>query len=154
MTIDAGDGADRIVIDVRAASYEITFGDGAAESDILVLADSFGPITSFSVLDFTAGSGGDIIQLRLFLDSYAVDWNSATNPFETGFLLLSQRGDDALILIDRDGGGDSFALLGTLENVSAAALNAVNLEFAPGTVAIVGTDEADSLSGTAGDDAI
>ncbi len=154
VTINAGDGADFILIDVRAASYEITLGTSAAHVDILALGNSFGPITSFNVLDFTAGSGGDMIQMRLFLDSYAPAWDPNTNPFQTGFLLLGQHGADAVILIDQDGGGDSFALLGTLENVSATALNAVNLEFTPGPVAIVGTDQADSLAGTAGNDDI
>ena len=157
VTIDGGAGTDQIQIDLRAASYDIIFGESGEHPDTLTLFDStFGPITSFRMLDFTAGSGGDVIRMAHFLDSYAALWDPATNPFATGFLRLAQSGADALILIDRDGGGDGFALLGILKTIDAAALNEVNLGFVPGAIAraAVGTDAADSLVGTSGHDLI
>ena len=53
-----------------------------------------------------------------------IGWDGVANPFATGHLLLAQSGADALILIDRDGGGNaySYALFGRLQNVAASLL--------------------------------
>jgi Ca2+-binding RTX toxin-like protein len=152
VVIDGGDGAERITIDVSAQSYAITFGASAQDSDILELAYTSAPVTAFTILDFTAGNGGDMIEMESFLEAYLFDWDGIANPFTTGHLLLAQSGADALILVDRNGGGDGYAVLGTLENINAASLTALNVDFLPGPVAIAGTSGDDGLVGTAGAD--
>jgi Ca2+-binding RTX toxin-like protein len=154
VTIDGGDGAERIIIDVSATSYSITFGDSPSDGDTLELAYSFSTPTSFTVHDFTAGNGGDVIEMANFLGGYLFDWDPLANPYDSGHLLLAQSGTDALILVDRNGGGDGFALLGRLENVDAAQLTELNLDFVAGPVAIAGTADADVLVGGAGADRI
>ncbi len=151
ITIDGGDGAEIIAIDLTAASYSITLGSDAGHSDIvrldyLALSES---VTAFTILDFTPGNGGDLLDYNVFLLGVLSGWDGIANPFATGHLQLAQGGADAVILIDRDGGGNSFALLGWLNNVDAAQLTALNLDFQPGeiAVAIPGTAGADMVDG-------
>ena len=149
VVIDGGAGDDEITIDVSAREYSISLGSGA---DLLVLYHQPGfALRTFTVHDFRA-SEGDRIDLDVLLERVLTGWNPATNPFDGGFLKLTQSGADTRLLIDLNGGGDSYTLLGTLQNFSAHNLNSANLGFDPGIIAIAGTDGSDSLVGTPGND--
>jgi Ca2+-binding RTX toxin-like protein len=143
--ITTGAGADRIVLDA-------TFGDG------LRIAD--GP--AIVITDFTAGAGGDILDIGAAIERLLA-WNPhAANPFASGHLVLVQDGADVIVRIDIDGaagpgdGGYYDRELFRLTNVNAADLTAYNLAgYAPDGSGLVrtivnGTSGSEWLNGDVG----
>ncbi|MFL6845742.1 MAG: beta strand repeat-containing protein [Allosphingosinicella sp.] len=133
INVDLGAGDDRLSFNFNAASatYSIALGAGA---DLLIVRRSGSGAPTMNnplhVTDFAAGAGGD----RLGFDNYldvppAGDWT--VNPFAAGYLALVQRGSDAVLRLDYDGGGDGFADFIVFEGVSAASLTAYNIGYAP-----------------------
>ena len=131
-TIDAGDGNDKVTIDMTGGDQTITLGSGA---DTLMLA---GNIHSFAignptrVTDFQVGT--DMLSLEQYLAAALQGWDRASNPFATGHLKLVQSGTDTLLQLDRDGGADSgysFATLLTFANTTAANFTAKELGYPP-----------------------
>ena len=157
VTINAGAGADRVILVMESTNYTITLG---ADSDRLRIATLDSGIVA--VTDFAAGNGGDQLELLTLFDNILIDWDEATNPFATGHMRLMQSGADTLVQIDRDAGGAAhgFVNLVTLRNVTAGALTAFNLGGFPsdGSVppgqTIIGTEFANLLSGNFGNDVI
>ena len=103
----------------------------------------FASATNSTVTDFTAGAGGDVIDLSYllqFLSGY-----SGPNPFGSGHLRLVQSGADTALEIDPDGtaNGSVWYPVATLQGVTAASLTAENLGgYDPGgavPVAIAGS---------------
>jgi len=133
INVDLGAGNDRLSFNFAAhrATYSITLGSG---SDLLIVRRSGSgapdPGSPVRVTDFAAGAGGD----RLGFDNYlnvpaGGDWT--VNPFAAGYLALVQRGSDAVLRLDYDGGGDGFVDFIVFEGVSAASLTAYNIGYAP-----------------------
>jgi len=110
-TVTTGAGSDRIALDIGSGG-EAQYG--------------FTPIT---ITDFTAGNGGDVLDLGEALN-YALQWSSsAPNPFANGYLVLVQDGSDVIVREEPLGGdfGSEYARdLFRLENVNAADLTAYN----------------------------
>ena len=109
------------------------------------------------VTDFLAGALGDRLVFAGMLSGAA--GYGGTNPFGTGYLQLRQDGTDTLIDWDSDGGGDGFAALIRLQNVTASALTGENLGFDPGGDAppgqfTIGTLDKQRLTGGPGSDHI
>jgi len=161
ITIDAGADGDFVEILIFQTDYDITLGAG---SDVLrTHSNQFFPSDAAVVVsDFAAGDSGDALSLLSYL-VHALDfWNLAANPFAAGYLQVIQRGGDAVIQMDKDGGGllYGFADLIVLENVSAAALTARNLGgyasngSATAGATIDGLATPDFVSGTSGGDLI
>jgi Ca2+-binding RTX toxin-like protein len=154
-----GDGNDVVGVGTARGAVTITLGPGADEVQLGTFLGDWlgGPIT---VSDFVPGAGGDVLRLHLFLTQYLVNWDGNANPFATKHLRLVQAGADAILQIDRDGGGNAFVNLVTFRNVSATAFTAHNLDRYPpngGPVVgdlIVGTAGPDVLRGTFGGDQI
>ena len=157
VTIDAGAGADRVILVMESTNFTVTLGADADRLRIATLDSG-----TVAVTDFAAGNGGDQLELLTLLDNVLDDWDEATNPFATGHMRLVQSGADTLVQIDRDAGGAAhgFVNLVTLRNVTAGALTAFNLGGFPsdGSVppgqTITGTQFADFLSGNFGNDVI
>ncbi|HIF79113.1 MAG TPA: calcium-binding protein, partial [Gammaproteobacteria bacterium] len=116
-TITGGDGADTI-----------TGGDGADTltgglgQDIFVYSSryDYGDV----ITDFTAGSGGDLLDFRPLFTALGY---SGADPFGDGWLQLEQSGVDLKVNLDRNGGGDSFNdTMATLKNVLASDFTTQN----------------------------
>ena len=101
--IDAGTGADRVMMSTQGLAISLSLGSGRDE---LVLPESalgtgqFGLIT---VTDFDVGSIGDKIDFVYALSSYLTNWDQTTNPFVSGHLKIIDRGSATVLQIDRDG---------------------------------------------------
>ncbi|MFS2108775.1 beta strand repeat-containing protein [Sphingomonas sp. Sphisp140] len=157
VSLDAGSGADRIELDYSnlATAYNFTFGAGA---DVLELlrTTSLTIGAAIHVTDFEAGAAGDRINFDRVLASLTGS-DRVTNPFASGHLALVQRGADAVVQIDLNGGGNDLRDLFVLEGVNAATLTSYNLGFAPNggaspSITADGTSGADILDGSGGND--
>jgi Ca2+-binding RTX toxin-like protein len=184
VTMTAGSDADRMrLVSYGAATYDLDFGGGNDWVNIEILggaarltlgagADTIhfgwyypGPANSPSngivtVTDFETGAGGDTIDFLGALTIGLSNWNHALNPFGTGHLRLIQSGANAVLQIDRDGGGDGYQTFMIFENRNASAFTLDNFDGYPtdGTVpegrSILGTVGNDELSGGAGNDSV
>jgi Ca2+-binding RTX toxin-like protein len=160
---DLGAGADVIQLgSLRdGARAELTLGEGA---DTVLIWRSIGatPIGAgqITIRDFEPGPDGDRLDWLEFLDVALTGWDRRSNPFATGHLRLVQAGVDAVLEIDRNGGGDGFITLITFENVSAAAFAFENFDGFPpdGSIPLnlvfTGTDLGETLIGSMGADLI
>jgi Ca2+-binding RTX toxin-like protein len=155
-TINAGTGDDRVAVDARAGAYTVTLGAGA---DRLTLNVGTAVVTTvasdIAVTDFAGGAGGDLFDLPAFLTTGAViGYVPGGDPFAAGFVGFFQAGTDALLQLDRDGGGDAFATLITFRNISADAIRSDNLGGLVRSLSLSGTPNGDRLIGDVGDDVI
>jgi len=128
-SVATGAGADRIVLNAQA-------GEALRNS---------GPISPTVITDFTAGAGGDILDIGAAIERLLF-WNPhADNPFASGHLLLIQDGSDVIVRVDVDGtgpgsGGFYDYDLFRLENVNASDLTAYNFAgYDPSGAALVRT---------------
>jgi Ca2+-binding RTX toxin-like protein len=181
ITIAVGDAGDRFI--AHAQPYfpaPITTIDLGVDADIdtVVLTASLmaqpiqmqQPVETVIVHNFTAGVGGDVLDISGFLSGFdpmslLQGWDGSTNPFSAGagggFARLRQDGADTLFEVNQNGIGDIFVPLARLVNVSAAALTAANLSpgFDPAGTApqggvFLGTANGDVIYGTIGGDTI
>ena len=131
-TIDAGDGNDKVRIDMTGGNQTITLGTGA---DVLTLSSSsnvFAVGNPTRVTDFVTGT--DKLSMDFYLANVLQGWDKVTNPFATGHLKLVQNGADTDLMLDRDGSavnGYSFAKLLTFANTTATNFTANDLGYAP-----------------------
>jgi len=154
-SLDGGGGADFFHLRAEGGTFSLTLGSGV---DRVYFSSFFNKDldTQFAITDFAAGAGGDRLEFADFILDAGSGWDGTTNPFATGHVRLVQSGADTLVEIDKDGGGDGFQLLVTLEGVTAAALTADNLDDFPsdGSPAaaadFTGTEDPDMLRGTNG----
>jgi Ca2+-binding RTX toxin-like protein len=115
------------------------------------------------ITDFTAGAGGDLLDLRDLFRNGASGFDGS-NPFGNGYLRLVQSEatpSDTLLQFDANGGGNGYVTLAVLKNVTATAL--VGANFNPGYptdgsempgILINGTLNPDTLLGSAGGDTL
>ena len=75
------------------------------------------------MIDFTAGPGGDAVDLTALLANLGY---SGVDAFADGWVRTVQNGAHTLVQVDADGGGDGFATLATLENLDELTLTADN----------------------------
>lgn len=160
-TADLGAGDDVILIGSTDTSGTLTLGAGR---DRAVLRDQyfgFAEATAIVITDFTAGAAGDVLDVGAVL-RLTSGYNSATNPFTSGYLRLVSSGSDTLVSLDYDGSGGSASLtpLFRLVNVAPGALTAANFNgYAPVggailNVSLAGTAGKDTLYGGAGNDTL
>jgi Ca2+-binding RTX toxin-like protein len=124
--IDAGTGDDTVSITNTAST--VTLGSGTDTLKPAPLANQ--PLQLITVTDFTAGTGGDRIDLSALANLF-VNYQG-NNPFGSGYLRLVQSGSDTLVQIDLDGSGstNTFATIVKLQNVTATNVTSEN--FVPG----------------------
>lgn len=161
--MDGGDGDDRITVFEGSGTYDIRLGQGRD----LIRFDAFnwdgtdkygsGGAT-IVVQDFVAGDAGDRIDLLSLVGRTVTNFTPGQNYFTTGHFRLVQVGADTRLEMDKNGGGDGFALLALFRNTQATAFSAANFGgYSPtgGAVAgetFTGTEQYDQLHGTYGDD--
>jgi len=151
--IDAGDGDDAIDLTLIQTDYRITLGAGADRVSVGNYGFAARWTGQLLFTDFEAGASGDRLDLSdSLLRGKLETWDRVSSPFADGNLVLGQRGADAVILFDRNGGQDGFETLVTFANLSASSLTAFNLgdRALPALLGVVGTDSVDSLTGGAG----
>jgi Ca2+-binding RTX toxin-like protein len=154
VAVDAGAGDDRIVI-TTAANTSITLGTGADVIEFGGWTPAGAPVT---VTDFTAGAGGDALDLDKWLARFpAIDPNAnpfaSANPFTTAFLRVVQSGADTILQFDQDAAGTLYSWVNvlTLKNVDAFSLTPFNLDGYVSNVAS-GTSADETFQGGVGDD--
>jgi Ca2+-binding RTX toxin-like protein len=130
-TLDGGDGDDYFHLDFGYTGRFSSTVTGGAGSDEYSLSDPFQSATmdQFTVTDFAAGQGGDIIYVSDVLDG--LDRKSAAyvggNPFLSGGLRLVQQGNDTLLQTHTSGDMSlAWTTLLLLKNVRASSLTADN----------------------------
>ena len=161
-TIQGGAGDD--LIDMEGRNI-ILGGDGADRyrlSDFAAAVDD--PDT---IMDFEVGHGGDVLDLAWAID--LVDprnempypsFYDPLHPFTSGLVRVVASGNDTLIQVDLEwiGKGEGYGTIVRLANVAPEALSAFNFNPAHhpfGQVSsAVGTEAADTLDGSLGDDVI
>jgi Ca2+-binding RTX toxin-like protein len=152
ITLLGGDGDDLVQF---RASHTLTSvnASGGAGVDTYRFISNFAA-TALTINDFTAGSGGDILDIVGLMGS---SYNSppAGNPFGAlGYLRLQASGTDTVIQYDRDGAASSaygFSTLITLKGVAPSALTAAN--FTQG-IDPTGKSVGLTLTGTSGNDTL
>ena len=166
-TIDAGAGDDTIIFgDHRPETLFTSTTTGGSGRDTYVLqAHRFQNIYTQDVAtDFTAGTGGDVLDIGKLLATSSSYGFIGGNPFDSalGFLRIVQEGADTLLQRDRDGnaGSDVWRTVFTLQNVIATTLTSANFSptFNPdgsaGNQTLTGTPGNDVLTGGAGNDTL
>ncbi|MDD5333965.1 MAG: hypothetical protein PHS32_09475 [Rhodoferax sp.] len=125
---------------------------GGAGSDLFGFWNANGDVSVDTVTDFVAGIGGDSISAPL---SRLSNYTSGSNPFTSVHVRLTQSGPDTLVEVDADGatGPGGYQTMVVLSNVSKANLVASNFNGVD-PYANLGTDLADSLTETSGNDQI
>ncbi len=160
-TINTGDGADYVQMDLATNNAAITLGIGADSLELQQSGNVQGNGT-IEVTDFQAGVGGDRIYLTTLINGHANDLTTG-NPFgAAGVLRVIQSGADTLLQYDADGplfNTVTFRTILTLRNVLASSLTQDNLGYpSNGSAALPrildGTVGADQLIGQGGDDTI
>lgn len=118
-------GGDKDYIWGGSGIDTLTGGSGVDRFAFHQLSDGGDIIT-----DFKAGAGGDVIDLAVFSKHY--DWKSS-DLIADGYVAFVQDGDNALLQVDVDGGGNTFQTLATLQNVNIYDLiyGNINTEIAP-----------------------
>ena len=161
VTVNAGAGNDVIELNGAIASgVTATLGTG---QDTIRFTQSTIPLTLHATItDFTAGSGGDILNFSPILNS--LTGYDGSNPFgPSGFLRLLQEGGDTLLQVDQNGtaGGSSYITLFRFQNTFATDFTSDNFSPAwpidgstPPGQTITGTPGDDTLNGTLGSDTI
>jgi Ca2+-binding RTX toxin-like protein len=157
-----GDGADKIS---GGAGNDYIFGGLGADTLKGGLgSDRFAYIdiaeAGDTISDFTAGSGGDVIDLSSM--AYHYGWHG--NLFTNGYVRYVTSGSDTLVQVDIDGGGNSFVTLTTLHGVAQSLLTADNISTnivvsdygtavtSAAALSVVGTAANDTLVGGSGAD--
>lgn len=120
--IDAGTGDDVIFVYANAGDLTIRTGTGRDIISLDLLDLSTADTGTVTVTDFTVGEGGDVISVLGL-----TEWFEGDNPIAEGYLNILQRGKDAVLQIDLDGGGDDFFDVVVLKNVDLDDLTESNL---------------------------
>lgn len=152
-TLIGGDGND--LFRIAASGDSITGGAGA---DTFQFQEIIYSTIVSTVTDFTAGAGGDVVDLTLDL----LFANFTGGNLFGNYVRLVQDGADTLVQADYDGSSLSFKFttILRLQNVQATTLVAANfkgmdpLGAAGVGVALTGTNAGDLLSGNANNDTI
>ncbi|HEY5723099.1 MAG TPA: type I secretion C-terminal target domain-containing protein [Allosphingosinicella sp.] len=159
ISVDGGAGSDIVTVNNLNGLATLALGAG---QDRLVLAGYSSPTGNGRIVvgDFETGPAGDRIELHTYFNSNLTGWDKITNPFLTGFARLLQSGPDTVLQVDRNGGGDSWVTLVTLEGVAATDLTEFNLGgYSPDGTSSASLDldggaEADTLFGNEAGDLI
>ncbi|MDQ3124245.1 MAG: hypothetical protein M3Q74_01385 [Pseudomonadota bacterium] len=162
--IHGGEGDDVITIDV-GGRFNIDLGSGADRLVLTGAPPAFLPSPSIWVENFTAGVGGDVIDLSAFLTSAGLtNFPAGSNPFVTGHLRIHEVNADVIQLhFSPDGGTAEYRVLLHLK-VPRTSLSADNFGgFRPVLAVVDGTgfndtlqgiEDADTINGLGGQDTL
>jgi Ca2+-binding RTX toxin-like protein len=94
---------------------------GGAGADVFVYGDVAD--AGDTIADFTAGPGGDIVDLSQLLAELGY---AGADAFADGWVRSVQGSGHTLVQVDANGGGDGFATVTTLQNVDETTLTVDN----------------------------
>ncbi len=122
--LDGGNGNDLFHLWSTGNGATITTGTGA---DIIRLDDlNLNYNNNLVITDFAVGAAGDRLEWNKLLGGWLTNWNGG-NPFASGHARLVQLGNDSLLQLDRDGGGNSYNTLMTFQSTTASQFTTENL---------------------------
>jgi Ca2+-binding RTX toxin-like protein len=158
LTVDAGAGDDEIMVQFGYgfphSDIRLTLGAGQDRLTILDLNNSVATVT-----DFQTGAGGDVMDLRWFLDQWVSGFDHHSNPFQSGqYFRLVQSGANTILQIDRHSGDAGWGDWVVFENTTATAFVAANFTGASPdgsalqNVVVQGGSGSDTLYDGFGDD--
>ena len=156
---DMGAGDDTVDVDFFGGHGTFTLGAGRDVVNIGVSqAQKLGEV-SIVLTDYELGRDADRIGILDFMARALSGWNQALSPFASGHARLVQSGNDALLQLDLDGGGNFYRTLITFQDRAVASFDPANLDgylpdgSIPAGLQIAG-DGAARLYGLAGADRI
>jgi len=146
-TMEGGDGDDLFAYGSTATGSKLVATGGAGRDVYQPQSESYWGSHNFalSVTDFTAGAGGDVIDLTSVLADTGYSGGNPFNP-DLPYARLMQSGSDTLVQISRSGGsatGDStYYTVLTLKNTDKNALTGANFvgNMSPDGSGIPGVD--------------
>ena len=154
VTLDGGDGNDRLQVSSSVRSNVTVSLTGGAGSDTFeLLLNPLGRNATRIITDFQAGAGGDVLDM--------FEWKGFVrqSPFATGHFLLEQRGADTVVRYDDSGPNSPGPVIDVviLKNVVKETLTADNMRYgyAPDGTPVVltpeqrGSDGRDRMEGDA-----
>ena len=160
--LEGGNGNDQFFV-YSTNTSDSSFLTGESGSDVFYLQP--GNISAINVTDFTAGSGGDIIDIEELL--YGSTEYTGGNPFVTnlGYLRLQQSDSDALLQWDSDGALSTdrdWETVIVLQNIDLANTPLSRDNFSPQVspdgntngVTLIGDEFNNDLTGTNLDDTL
>ena len=107
--LTGGDGNDVMTGGANVDVFDFNTPDGSLDT----------------VTDFTAGAGGDVIDISDLLFEFDIG-----NDDLVDFLKFEQEGSDTVVLVNADGLGNDFVGIALLQNVNAANISVPdNVEF-------------------------
>ena len=119
--LSGGKGDDVLIGGLGADA--LTGGDG--HDDFVYLLDDTSKLAQLggdTISDFTIGQ--DVIDLHDLL----IDFNiNAASAFSGGFVSLQASGNDTLVRFDKDGGGNNFLVLATVQNNNQVTASSLSL---------------------------
>ncbi|MBA4094428.1 MAG: hypothetical protein C0489_10105, partial [Candidatus Accumulibacter sp.] len=154
LRVDGGEGNDRFAMSAQwNALREIVLTGGAGADRYVFQQDT---VAAFTITDFQAGSGGDLIDLTTPLP------HVAGNPFAGGHARLVQDGARTLLQLDRDGaaGPLGFETRIIFDKLSAGSLTWHNFteglhpDGSTAGIELAGGDGPDRLDGGRLDDTL
>lgn len=140
--VTGGDGRDRFVI----------YHYDADETETVVSLDI--------ITDFTTGVGGDVLDISGLSGSTLQDYERWDNPFASGHLRLVADGQDTLLQLDIDAGGEAARWQSLVRLIGVSPDSFVAANFYPSFsqdgvgLTLTGTDTADLLAGAGDDDTL
>lgn len=121
---DGGEGSDRFNIQPGVEDILVRLGSGGADVVNYFVSGQTSPRSLLTIEGFQGGDSGDV--LNLGLSDILIDWDGS-NPFAGGYLQIVARGNDVVLQVDDDGGGDNFKDLVRVLDIAVTDFNQFNL---------------------------
>ncbi|TFI57118.1 hypothetical protein E2493_16730, partial [Sphingomonas parva] len=180
VTVDGGDGSDRIVL-TGVKSAVINAGSGndvlslsllgaATESkhivtlgagqDIIQLAGTGAGASTVAhgnvVTDFQVGNAGDKFEMTQWLNGSLLGYTANSDAFASGHLNLVQSGADLLLQVDRDAGAaaNGAVTVFTISNGYTGGFTTFNFDGFIDNIVLTGFDGDETITGAIKDDTL
>jgi Ca2+-binding RTX toxin-like protein len=150
VTVDAGGGDDRVMLEMVTGSVALTLGGGRdtilTSAHLLLRANA----ATIAVTDFETGASGDRLDWASDLHWKLIGWTEGSNPFASGHARLIQSGSDTLLQLSERADGNFYTLI-RFENRRPDDFTGENFDgWSP--LALTGGPGSDQLAGTPSSD--
>jgi Ca2+-binding RTX toxin-like protein len=158
--LNLGGGDDLLELTMLKSHSVLDLGAGSDRIRMWEFSSGIIGFGSLAISGFTPGAGGDRLDWNGFLANGLTGWNHSLNPFGTGHLRLRQVGDDALLEVDSNGGGNGYVALFTFKNSDSTLFVDENFDGyrpdggASAALNLTGTDSGETFNGSGAGDTI